>query len=166
MSLTLSTCNECNKTRKSYYYNCFICKKENICCDCISYTDTTIAGMLCCDCSKHTIEQKKKHDIKEETKTKIIHRSYEYRNSILHTIQHSYAYKRLHNDPSIIILDSILNDYMMNGTPYINKEIDIVNNIMIVSNHHDKNTKYKFVLNLYNNNIMGDTFNVMPIEPL
>ena len=95
-----------------------------------------------------------------------MHRTYEYRNNIITSIKLSYTYKGLHDDPSILILDSILNDYLKNGIPYINKEIDIVNCKKITSSHHDKNTLYKFFINLYNDNNIGDSFTIEPISPI
>ena len=89
-------------------------------------------------------------------------RSYEYRNGIKNSIKLSYTYRGLIDDPSIILLNKILDDYVMNGTPYINKEINVESR-KIRSSTNNKTTKYKFIVNLYNNSEIGDTFTLAPI---
>ena len=165
MSWMLSICSECNKNKETNYYPCTQCKKSTICANCINLTYEETTTTLCNECNKHyLLEQKKKGNDKQykdkDKDNHNLHRTYEYRNSILHSIQASYFYRGIHNDPSIADLDVVLNDYLKNSTPYINKEIDIIDNHKITSSHNPPGTKYKMVLNLYNNNMKGDTFTI------
>ena len=89
-------------------------------------------------------------------------RTYEYRNGIKNSIKLSYTYRGLIDDPSVSKLNKILDDYVNNGKPYINTEINIDSN-KIRSSTMDKTTKYKFVINLYNDKTKGDTFTILPI---
>lgn len=91
-------------------------------------------------------------------------RSYEYRNGIKNSIKLSYTYRGLMNTSAIATLNTILDDYVLTGTPYINVEITI-NSIKIISKSKGclKNTVYKFIINLYNNSTMGDSFILAPV---
>ena len=151
MSWMLNTCITCHERDEASYYKCAICNKGPICGDCMHLSSEYNARTLCKDCNTNNKKEKK-----------IIHRTYEYRNGILRSIRLSYIYRGIHDDPSISELDVILDDYLTNGTPYINKEIAIIDNHKITSTHNPTGTKYKIVLNLYNNSILGDTFTIMP----
>ena len=166
MSWMLSICSECNKIEETNYYPCTQCKKSTICANCINLTYEETVTTLCNDCNKHyLLEQKKKRYEKQCyekpcNEHQNIHRTYEYRNSILHSIQTSYFYRGIRNDPSIAELDVVLDDYLKNGTPYINKEIAIIDNHKITSSHNPPGTKYKMVINLYNDSTKGDAFSI------
>lgn len=171
MSWMLSICSECNKNEETNYYPCTQCKKSTICANCINLTYEETVTTLCNDCNKrYLLEQKKQrydkqcydkqcYD-KQYNENQNIHRTYEYRNSILHSIQTSYFYRGIRKDPSIAELDVVLDDYLKNGTPYINKEIAIIDNHKITSSHNPPGTKYKMVINLYNDRLKGDTFSI------
>ena len=92
-------------------------------------------------------------------------RTYQYRKGIVTSIGLSYIYRGLLIDPSLLELNKILDDYLLNGTPYINKEINIENSSQIRSSYYNRYSRinYKMVINLYNDALKGDTFTITPI---
>ena len=78
----------------------------------------------------------------------------------------SCLYKGVIEDDSMTLLNAVLEDYLKNGTLYINKEIMIVDNDKVHVYQTDNGTsfvgiKYKMVLNLYNYNCLrSDTFTI------
>jgi len=151
MSFTIETCSECNETIEDSddeFETCLDCGKKNICLYCIrtlSQDGNSYYG--CIKCSE------------EETKM-LKERQFLKRKITINAIRMSCAYKGVLDDPSMTLLNEVLEDYLKNGTLYINKEIMIVDNDK-VDNGKGVGIKYKMVLNLYNYNCLrSDTFTI------
>ena len=98
------------------------------------------------------------------------------RKTTINSIRLSCAYRGVIEDDSMTLLNAVLEDYLKNGTLYINKEIMIVDNDKVHVYQTDngkalvgikyksikyKSIKYKMVLNLYNYNCLrSDTFTI------
>ena len=118
---------------------------------------------------------KEKTSVNLEEERKILKRK-----TTVNSIRLSCAYRGVLDDPSMTLLNEVLEDYLKNGTLYINKEIFIVDNDKVhvyqTDNGNalvtkdksikdksikDKSIKYKMVLNLYNYNCLrSDTFTI------
>jgi hypothetical protein len=92
------------------------------------------------------------------------------RKIFIDSVKLSCLYRGVIEDPSIILLNEVLEDYLKNGTLYINKEIFIVNNDKVDVYQTDNgkapvSIKYKMVLYLYNYNCLrSDTFTIRAEE--
>ena len=164
MSLPI-TCGECDDwyTNEDEFETCLDCGKQNICSYCIrtlSQDGNSYRG--CIKCSDE--------ETKREEERKILKRK-----TTVNSIRLSCAYRGVIEDYSMILLNEVLEDYLKNGTLYINKEIFIVDNDKVhvyqTDNGNalvtkdksikDKSIKYKMVLNLYNYNCLrSDTFTI------
>lgn len=150
MSFQIETCSECNETYEDEFKNCLDCGKTTICSYCIrtlSQDGNSYYG--CMDCyDKETKYIEKRKLIRRQTFTD--------------SVRLSCVYRGVSSDPSMIELNTLLDDYCKNGTMYINKEIFIVNNDIVYRSI--AGNKYKMVINLYNNLCWSDTFNMVCIE--
>jgi len=158
-----NNCNECNETLKNEFDLCLDCGKQNICSYCIrtlSQDGNSYYG--CIKCSE------------EETKM-LEERKLRRRKIFIDSVKLSCVYRGVLEDPSMIELNKVLEDYLKNGTLYINKEIYIVNNdkVHVYPTENGKGAGikyksikyksiiYKIVLNLYNYNCgRSDTFTI------
>jgi len=148
MSLPI-TCSECDDwyTNEDEFETCLDCGKQNICSACIrtlSQEGNSYYG--CIECSDKETKMIEKRQSKR-------------RQGIVDSILLSCHYRGVIDDPSMTLLDALLDDYVKNGTRCYNKEIFIVNNDK-VDNGKALGIKYKMVLNLYNHDYMGDTFTI------
>jgi len=87
------------------------------------------------------------------------------RKGFIASVRLSCAYRGVLDDPAMIELDKVLDDYLNNGTLYLDKEIMIVDNDKVdndkVCGIKHKSIKYKMILNLYNYNCLrSDTFTI------
>lgn len=97
------------------------------------------------------------------------------RKGFIDSVRLSCAYRGVLEDDSMTLLNVVLEDYLKNGTLYLNKEIMIVDNDKVHVYQTDngkapsikyksikyKSIKYKMVLNLYNYNCgRSDTFTI------
>ena len=121
----------------------------------------------------------------DEETTREEKRKFLKRKTTVNSIRLSCAYRGVIDDPSMSELNEVLEDYLKNGTLYINKEIFIVDNDKVHVYQTDngnalvikdksikdksikdksikyKSIKYKMVLNLYNYNCLrSDTFTI------
>jgi hypothetical protein len=151
MSFTIETCSECNETIEDSddeFETCLDCGKKNICLYCIrtlSQDGNSYYG--CIKCSEE--ETKREEEIKLRR-----------RKIFIDSVRLSCAYRGVLDDPSMTLLNEVLEDYLKNGTLYINKEIMIVDNDK-VDNGKGVGIKNKMVLNLYNYNCgRSDTFTI------
>ena len=158
MSFTINTCSECNETIEDEFETCLDCGKQNICSYCIrtlSQDGNSYRG--CIECSDKETER--------EEERKLLKRK-----TTINSIRLSCAYRGVLDDPSMTLLNEVLEDYLKNGTLYINKEIMIVDNDKVHVYQTDngnapdvkyKSIKHKMVLNLYNYNCLrSDTFTI------
>jgi hypothetical protein len=157
MSFTIETCSECNETIEDSddeFETCLDCGKKNICLYCIrtlSQDGNSYYG--CIKCS-------------EEETERIENRKLIRRKIFIDSIRLSCAYRGVIEDDSMTLLNEVLEDYLKNGTLYINKEIMIVDNdkVHVYRTESGKalaGIKYKMVLNLYNYNCLrSDTFTI------
>jgi hypothetical protein len=149
--IPVNTCSECNETIEDSddeFETCLDCGKKNICLYCIrtlSQDGNSYYG--CIKCSEE--------ETKREDEIKLFKRK-----TTVNSIRLSCAYRGVLDDPSMILLNEVLEDYLKNGTLYINKEIMIVDNDK-VDNGKASSFKHKMVLNLYNYNCgRSDTFTI------
>ena len=159
MSYTINTCNECNETIEDEFETCLDCGKQNICSDCIRTLSQDGNSYYGCDeCYDKETERKEE-------------RKFLKRKTTINSIRLSCLYKGVIEDDSMTLLNAVLEDYLKNGTLYINKEIMIVDNDKVHVYQTDNGTsfvgikyksiKYKMVLNLYNYNCLrSDTFTI------
>ena len=163
MSYVIKTCSECNETLEDEFETCLDCGKQNICSYCIrtlSQDGNSYYG--CIECSDKETERKEE-------------RKFLKRKTTINSIRLSCLYKGVIEDDSMTLLNAVLEDYLKNGTLYINKEIMIVDNDKVHVYQTDngkalvakyksikyKSIKYKMVLNLYNYNCgRSDTFTI------
>ena len=168
VKIIINTCSECNETLEDEFETCLDCGKQNICSYCIrtlSQDGNSYRG--CIKCSDE--------ETKREEERKILKRK-----TTVNSIRLSCAYRGVIEDDSMILLNEVLEDYLKNGTLYINKEIFIVDNDKVHVYQTDngnalvikdksikdksikyKSIKYKMVLNLYNYNcVRSDTFTI------
>ena len=149
MSFTINTCSECNETIEDEFETCLDCGKQNICSYCIrtlSQDGNSYRG--CIECSD------KETEMEEERKLRR-------RKTTINSIRLSCAYRGVLDDPSMTLLNEVLEDYLKNGTLSINKEIMIVDNDKVDNGTSLVGIKYKMVLNLYNYNCLrSDTFTI------
>ena len=149
MSFTINTCSECNETIEDEFETCLDCGKQNICSYCIrtlSQDGNSYRG--CIECSDKETEM--------EEERKLIRRK-----TTINSIRLSCAYRGVLDDPSMTLLNEVLEDYLKNGTLSINKEIMIVDNDKVDNGTSLVGIKYKMILNLYNYNCLrSDTFTI------
>lgn len=158
MSFVANTCSECNETIEDEFETCLDCGKKNICLYCIktlSQDGNSYYG--CIECSDK--ETKREEEIK-----------FVKRKTTINSIRLSCAYRGVLEDPSMTLLNEVLEDYLKKGTLSINKEIMIVDNDKVHVYQTDngnapdvkyKSIKHKMVLNLYNYNCgRSDTFTI------
>lgn len=154
MSVTVNTCSECNETIEDEFETCLDCGKQNICSYCIrtlSQEGNSYYG--CIECSDKETEMTEKRKLMRRKNT-------------VNSIRLSCAYRGVLDDPAMIELNEVLEDYLKNGTLSINKEIMIVDNDKVHVYQTDNGSslvgiKYKMVLNLYNYNCRrSDTFTI------
>jgi len=154
--IPVNTCSECKETLEDEFETCLDCGKKNICSYCIrtlSQDGNSYYG--CIKCSE------------EETKM-IEERKLRRRKGFIDSVRLSCAYRGVLDDPAMIELNEVLEDYLINGTLSINKEIMIVDNDKVdngvgikYKSIKYKSIKYKMVLNLYNYNYgRSDTFTI------
>ena len=158
MSYTINTCNECNETIEDEFETCLDCGKQNICSYCIRTLSQD--GNSYYGCIKCSEEETKREEERRLTRRKIF----------IDSVRLSCAYRGVLDDPSMTLLNVVLEDYLKNGTLYINKEIMIVDNDKVHVYQTDngnapdvkyKSIKHKMVLNLYNYNCgRSDTFTI------
>ena len=159
MSLPI-TCSECDDwyTNEDKFETCLDCGKQNICSNCIttlSQDGNSYYG--CIECYYKEIENRKLMR----------------RKGFIDSVRLSCAYRGVLDDPAMIELNKVLEDYLKNGTLSINKEIMIVDNDKVHVYQTDngvgikyesikyESIKYKMVLNLYNYNCgRSDTFTI------
>ena len=154
MSLPI-TCSECDDwyTNEDEFETCLDCGKQNICSYCIktlSQDGNSYYG--CNECSDKETEMIEK-------------RKFNRRKGFIDSVRLSCAYRGVLDDPAMIELNEVLEDYLKNGTLSINKEIMIVDNDKVhvyqTDNGKAPSVKYKMVLNLYNYNCLrSDTFTI------
>ena len=150
MSFTVETCTECKETFEDEFETCLDCGKQNICSYCIMQDGNSYYG--CIKCSE------------EETKM-LEERKLRRRKGFIASVRLSCAYRGVLDDPAMIELNEVLEDYLKNGTLSINKEIMIVDNDKVhvyrTDNGKASSFKHKMVLNLYNYNCgRSDTFTI------
>ena len=149
MSYVIKTCSECNETIEDEFETCLDCGKQNICSYCIktlSQDGNSYRG--CIECSD------KETEMEEERKLRR-------RKTTINSIRLSCAYRGVLDDPSMTLLNEVLEDYLKNGTLSINKEIMIVDNDKVDNGTSLVGIKYKMILNLYNYNCLrSDTFTI------
>ena len=149
MSYTINTCNECNETIEDEFETCLDCGKQNICSYCIrtlSQDGNSYRG--CIECSDKETER--------EEERKLLKRK-----TTINSIRLSCAYRGVLDDPSMTLLNEVLEDYLKNGTLYLDKEIMIVDNDKVDNGTSLVGIKYKMVMNLYNYNCLrSDTFTI------
>jgi hypothetical protein len=162
--IVINTCSECNETIfYDEFETCLDCGKLNICSYCIkTLSQDGNSHYGCIECSY--------------TETKMIEkRKLMRRKGFIASVRLSCAYRGVIEDDSMTLLNEVLEDYLKNGTLYINKEIMIVDNDKVHVYQTDngkalvgikyKSIKYKMVLNLYNYNCMrSDTFTIRDEE--
>jgi hypothetical protein len=152
MSFTVETCTECKETLEDEFETCLDCGKQNICSYCIktlSQDGNSYYG--CIECFNKETEMIEKRKLMR-------------RKGFIDSVRLSCAYRGVLDDPSMTLLNEVLEDYLKNGTLSINKEIMIVNNDK-VDNGKGVGIKYKMVLNLYNYNCLrSDTFTIRDEE--
>jgi hypothetical protein len=148
----INTCTECKETIEDDFETCLDCGKQNICSYCIrtlSQDGNSYYG--CIECSDKETEMIEKRKLMR-------------RKGFIDSVRLSCAYRGVLDDPSMTLLNEVLEDYLKNGTLSINKEIMIVNNDK-VDNGKGVGIKYKMVLNLYNYNCLrSDTFTIRDEE--
>jgi hypothetical protein len=146
--IPVNTCSECKETLEDEFETCLDCGKKNICSYCIrtlSQDGNSYYG--CIECFN------KETEMEEERKLRR-------RKGFIASVRLSCAYRGVLDDPAMIELNEVLEDYLKNGTLYINKEIMIVDNDK-VDNGKASSFKHKMVLNLYNYNCgRSDTFTI------
>ena len=101
------------------------------------------------------------------------------RKGFIDSVRLSCAYRGVIEDDSMTLLNEVLEDYLKNGTLYINEEIMIVDNdkVHVYQKDNDKapdvkyksikhtSIKHKMVLNLYNYNCLrSDTFTITSVS--
>ena len=149
MSFTINTCSECNETIEDEYETCLDCGKQNICSYCIrtlSQDGNSYRGCIKCSDKETEMEEERKL-LKRKT--------------TINSIRLSCAYRGVLDDPSMIELNKVLEDYLKNGTLYLDKEIMIVDNDKVDNGTSLVGIKYKMVMNLYNYNCLrSDTFTI------
>ena len=149
MSFTINTCSECNETIEDEFETCLDCGKQNICSYCIrtlSQDGNSYRG--CIECSDKETER--------EEERKLLKRK-----TTINSIRLSCAYRGVLDDPSMTLLNEVLEDYLKNGTLYLDKEIMIVDNDKVDNGTSLVGIKYKMVMNLYNYNCLrSDTFTI------
>ena len=145
-------------------YDCSECEKKNICSACIRTLSQ--GGNSYYGCIKCFDEETKREDEIKLRRRKIF----------IDSVRMSCLYRGVIEDDSMTLLNAVLEDYLKNGTLYINKEIMIVDNDKVHVYQTDngkalvgikyksikyKSIKYKMVLNLYNYNCLrSDTFTI------
>jgi hypothetical protein len=150
MSFTVETCSECDDwySNEDEFETCLDCGKQNICSYCIrtlSQDGNSYYG--CIECSDKETEMIEKRKLMR-------------RKGFIASVRLSCAYRGVLDDPAMIELDKVLDDYLNNGTLYLDKEIMIVDNDK-VDNGKVCGIKHKMVLNLYNYNCFrSDTFTI------
>jgi len=156
-------CSECKETFEDEFETCLDCGKQNICSYCIrtlSQDGNSYYG--CIKCSEEETKMLKEKQLRR-------------RKIFIDSVKLSCLYRGVIEDPSIILLNEVLEDYLKNGTLYINKEIMIINNDKVDNGKaligikyksiKYKSIKYKMVLNLYNYNCLrSDTFTIRDEE--
>ena len=161
MSFTIETCSECHETIEDSddeFEPCLDCGKQNICSYCIrtlSQDGNSYYG--CIKCSEEETKMLKEKQLRR-------------RKIFIDSIRLSCAYRGVLDDPAMTLLNEVLEDYLKNGTLYINKEIMIVDNDKVYRYQTEsgkapsikyKSIKHKMVLNLYNYNCgRSDTFTI------
>ena len=165
-NIVIKTCSECKETIEDIeaeFETCLDCGKQNICSDCIRTLSQDGNSYYGCDeCYDKETERKEE-------------RKFLKRKTTINSIRLSCLYKGVIEDDSMTLLNEVLEDYLKNGTLYLNKEIMIVNNDKVHVYQSDngkalvakyksikyKSIKYKMVLNLYNYNCgRSDTFTI------
>jgi hypothetical protein len=160
MSFTVETCSECDDwySNEDEFETCLDCGKQNICSYCIrtlSQDGNSYYG--CIECSDKETEMIEKRKLMR-------------RKGFIDSVRLSCAYRGVLDDPSMTLLNEVLEDYLKNGTLSLNKEIYIVNNDKVDNGTSlvgikYKSIKYKMVLNLYNYNCLrSDTFTIRDEE--
>ena len=150
MSLPI-TCSECDDwyTNEDEFETCLDCGKQNICSACIrtlSQDGNSYYG--CIECSNKETEMIEKRKLMR-------------RKGFIDSVRLSCAYRGVLDDPAMIELNEVLEDYLINGTPSLNKEIMIVDNDKVDNGTSLVGINYKMVLNLYNYNCgRSDTFTI------
>ena len=149
-SIPVNTCSECNETIfYDEFETCLDCGKLNICSYCIkTLSQDGNSHYGCIECS--------------DKETKMIEkRKLMRRKGFIASVRLSCAYRGVLDDPAMIELDKVLDDYLNNGTLYLDKEIMIVDNDKVDNGKVLVGIKYKMVLNLYNYNCLrSDTFTI------
>ena len=146
MSYTINTCNECNETIEDEFETCLDCGKQNICSYCIRTLSQDGNSYYGCDeCYDKETERKEERKLRR-------------RKIFIDSVRMSCLYKGVIEDDSMTLLNAVLEDYLKNGTLYLNKEIMIVDNDKVHVYQTDNGTsfvgikyksiKYKMVLNL------------------
>ena len=147
--IPVNTCSECNETIEDEFETCLDCGKQNICSYCIrtlSQDGNSYRG--CIECSDKETER--------EEERKLLKRK-----TTINSIRLSCAYRGVLDDPSMTLLNEVLEDYLKNGTLYLDKEIMIVDNDKVDNGTSLVGIKYKMVMNLYNYNCLrSDTFTI------
>ena len=158
MSLPI-TCSECKETLEDKFETCLDCGKQNICSYCIIQDGNSYYG--CIKCSEE--------ETKMEKERKLMRRK-----GFIDSVRLSCAYRGVLDDPAMIELNEVMEDYLKNGT-CSNKEIMIVDNDKVDNGKvcgikyksikyksiKYKSIKHKMVLNLYNYNCgRSDTFTI------
>ena len=158
MSFVVNTCSDCKETIDDEFETCLDCGKQNICSYCIRTLSQDGNSYYGCDeCYDKETERKEE-------------RKFLKRKNAINSIRLSCAYRGVIEDDSMTLLNAVLEDYLKNGTLYINKEIMIVDNDKVHVYQTDnvkapdvkyKSIKHKMVLNLYNYNCLrSDTFTI------
>ena len=155
MSYTINTCNECNETIEDEFETCLDCGKQNICSDCIRTLSQDGNSYYGCD------------ECYDKETERIENRKLMRRKGFIDSVRLSCAYRGVIEDESMTLLNVVLEDYLKNGTLYLNKEIMIVDNDKVHVYQTDNGKalvgiKYKMVMNLYNYNCLrSDTFTII-----
>ena len=157
-NIVINTCSECNETLEDEFEPCLDCGKQNICSYCIrtlSQDGNSYYG--CIKCSEEETKMLKEKQLRR-------------RKIFIDSVRMSCLYRGVIDDPSMTLLNEVLEDYLKNGTLSINKEIMIVDNDKVdngtsLGGIKHKSIKYKMVLNLYNYICLrSDTFTIRDEE--
>ena len=153
-NIVINTCSDCKETIDDEFKTCLDCGKKNICLYCIRTLSQDGNSYYGCDeCYDKETEMTEKRKLMR-------------RKGFIDSVRLSCAYRGVIEDESMTLLNVVLEDYLKNGTLYINKEIMIVDNDKVHVYQTDNGKalvgiKHKMVLNLYNYNCLrSDTFTI------
>ena len=154
-NIVINTCSDCKETIDDEFKTCLDCGKKNICLYCIRTLSQDGNSYYGCD------------ECYDKETERIENRKLMRRKGFIDSVRLSCAYRGVIEDDSMTLLNVVLEDYLKNGTLYLNEEIMIVDNDKVHVYQTDNGKalvgiKHKMVLNLYNYNCLrSDTFTII-----